>query len=955
MTNSFKFKPSRFSLAFATGLLALAPMAGSPVQAAAPTKSALTKAAPITVPPIVYKTRTLPNGMKLLYSRDTTTPNVTVQVWYSVGSKDDPNGRSGFAHLFEHLMFKATQDMPSETFDRLTEDVGGFNNASTWDDFTNYYEVVPAASLERLIWAESERLGALVVDEDIFKSERDVVKEELRQRILAQPYGRLFGLYIAQNSYTTHPYKRPGIGSIEELNLATIDDVRAFHATYYRPDNAALIVVGNFDEAQLNAYVDKYMGPLKTPTSPLPRVTAVEPPHTVAKTVTTYGPNVPLPAVALTWMGPKASDSDAAATKVLDAILTSGKSSRLYNSLVYDTQVATSVFSNADLPAQPGLIYVGAIMADGKPLAEGEAQLLAQIARLRDAPVSAAELSEAKTELIANAVRQRETIDNRAFALGYALVTQGNAEKANSEVAELSAVTAADVQAVARKYLTTNGMTTIRYVAESERKDAAPAVATVPPAASATFTGPIYTLRPEGERTPLPPLGAAVNPTLPAPAETTLPNGLKVVVAKSSDLPLVAVRLTVKAGASSDPAGKAGAASLMSDVITEGTATRTAQQIAAESEALGTEISAGSDWEYSALSMNVVKGNLSPAMAILSDVALHPAFKADEIERMRSQTLDGLKVNYQQPGALSGYMTAPLIYGGTPMGHVASGTPHSLPGITREDLVALHTGAWRPDNAILVLTGDITPQEGFALAQAAFGAWKAPAGKPLTAPAVTPAAPPRDVIVDLPGTGQAAVRVVKTAIARSSPDYYPGIVATTVLGGGYSARLNQEIRIKRGLSYGANASLSTRLTTGAFTGQAQTKNESAAQVVGLIKTEMTRLAAEPVSADELTARKSVLIGNYGRNLERADGLANVLGDLAFYRIDLKEIQQYTAKVTAVTPQQVSAFAGTQLDPATSSVIVVGDRSQMGDAITAALPKAEVISVTDLNLDKSGLK
>ena len=172
-----------------------------------------------------------------------------MQVWYDVGSKDDPVGRSGFAHLFEHIMFKATRNMPAETLDRLTEDVGGFNNASTYDDFTNYYEVVPANHLERVLWAEADRMGSLVVDQAIFDSERDVVKEEYRQRILASPYGKLFGLYLAQANFAVHPYGRPGIGSIEDLDAATVDDVRAFHAAYYRPDNAVLVVSGNFDQA----------------------------------------------------------------------------------------------------------------------------------------------------------------------------------------------------------------------------------------------------------------------------------------------------------------------------------------------------------------------------------------------------------------------------------------------------------------------------------------------------------------------------------------------------------------------------------------------------------------------------------------------------------------------------------------------------------------------------------
>jgi zinc protease len=933
-------------------LLMAGMLSGASVAAPATTQAAAT----ITVPPINYQTRTLKNGLKVYYARDTTTPNVTVQMWYGVGSKDDPNGRSGFAHLFEHLMFKATRDLPPESFDRLTEDMGGFNNASTWDDFTNYFEVIPSSSLERLIWAESQRLETLVVDEDSFKSERNVVKEELRQRVLASPYGRLFALYIPQNAYSTHPYKRPGIGSIEELDAATVDDVQAFHATYYRPDNAALIVVGNFDEAELNGWIDKYLAPVKTPDKPLPRVNVVEPARTGSKTVTTYGPNVPLPAVVMTWLGPKASDKDAAAVQVLNAILSSGKSSRLYNSLVYDKQVAAEIFSTADLPAEPGLIYAGAILSDGKTLTDVEPLLAAEIASMRDKPVSEAELSEAKTELIAAAVRERETIDNRAFALGYALLTEGDPARANSSINDLSAVTAADVQAVARKYLLADRVTTIRYVSETERpKGEAASVASVATVPSVKFTGEVYALRPEGQREAMPPLGKAVNPVLPAPAEMTLPNGLKVVVAKSSDLPLIAARLVVRAGASSDPAGKAGTANLMSDVITEGTKTRTAQDIASQSEALGTEISAASDWESATLDLSVVKTNLKPALSILADVAQNPVFNAEDVERMRTQELDGLKVAYQQPGTLAAYAAAPILYAGTPMGHVQAGTPASLPRIVREDLIALHKGAWRPDNAVLVLTGDITPEAGFALARAAFAGWKAPAGKPLSAPKITPVSALRDVVIDLPGTGQAAVRITKTAIPRSDPGYYTGIVTNSVLGGGYSSRLNQEIRVRRSLSYGAGSSLSARLSIGSFAASVQTKNESAAEVVGLVKAEMTRLAAQPVTPEELTARKLVLIGDYGRDLGTADGLATILGNLSFYKINLAEIQAYTTRVEAVTPDQVKAFAATYLDPAKTSVIIAGDRARMGDAVTAALPKAEVIAVTALDLDSATLK
>ena len=934
-------RAAALALVFAAG--ALAPALAAPAKAG-------------DVPPIVYRERTLANGLKVLSSRDPSTPNVTVQVWYGVGSKDDPEGRSGFAHLFEHLMFKATRNLPSETLDRMTEDVGGFNNASTADDFTNYYEVVPANHLERLLWVEAERMSNLVVDEASFKSERDVVKEELRQRILAAPYGRLLGLYLPQASYQVHPYKRPGIGSIEELDAATVDDVRAFHRTYYRPDNATLIVVGNFDEASLGAWVDRYFSPLKAPSMPLPKVTATEPARTRAGVFDGYGPNVPLPAVVLTWQGPSAADPDAPALNVLDAILSAGKSSRLYNSLVYDKQLAAEAFSAADLPQDPGMFMVGAILASGHTIAEGETALLAEVKRLRDAQPSAAELSEAKNELLAAALRERETIDGRANALGYALRISGDAAAANTDLSALQAVTAADVQRVTRKYLAEDRRMTIRYRPESERpKGEAAAALPPPPKTVATYDGPVFTLATEDQRQAPPAIGAPVQPILPQPAEKVLANGLRVIVARSSDLPLVSANLTVKVGAWADAEGQAGAIAMTAGMLTEGAKTRTAKQIASQIESLGAELTSGAGLESASLTLNVMPDKLRAAMAILSDVARNPAFAAEELERQREQALDGLRVAYQEPGQVAGFAAAPVIFGGTPLGHVAQGTPDSLARLTTAELARLH-GVWfRPDNAVLVLTGDIDAEVGFALAQATFGDWAQPRAPLSPAPRITPQMRPRAVVIDIPGAGQASVNVAGPALARSDADYYPAIVAATVLGGGYSARLNQEIRIKRGLSYGASARLSAGRTTGSFRASAQTKNESSPQVLDLIRAEMTRLGVEPTGADELRARKSVLVGSYGRELATSDGLAAILGNLALYGVPLDEVGRYTGKVEAVSADQVTAVARRLFDPATASVIITGDAKVFASALDAKVANLEVIPVDKLDLDSPSLR
>ena len=288
-----------------------------------------------SLPRLDFRDRTLNNGLRVLSVEDHSSPTVAIQVWYHVGSKDDPPGRSGFAHLFEHIMFKSTKNMKSEMMDRLTEDVGGFNNAFTNPDVTVYYEVVPSNYLETLLWAEGDRLAGLNVDEPNFKSERSVVEEEYRQSYLAPPYGMLEYL-VEQQSFQTHPYKRPTIGSIEDLEAASLENVRAFHQTFYRPDNATLVVVGDFDPKQLDNWVDKYLGSVSKPDLPLPRVNTREPSRAAERRLTHYAPNVPLPAVALSYLTPPKKDPDAEPLRVAATILSQGESSRLYRSLVYE-------------------------------------------------------------------------------------------------------------------------------------------------------------------------------------------------------------------------------------------------------------------------------------------------------------------------------------------------------------------------------------------------------------------------------------------------------------------------------------------------------------------------------------------------------------------------------------------------------------------------------------------
>ncbi len=917
----------------------------------------------MTVEPLKFTQRTLTNGLRVYALHDTSTANVSVQVWYEVGSKDDPAGRSGFAHLFEHIMFKATRNMPAENMDRLTEDVGGFNNASTYDDLTNYFEVVPANQLERVLWAEAERMGSLVVDQATFASERDVVKEEYRQRILAAPYGKLMGLYLAQANFSVHPYGRPGIGSIEDLNAATVEDVRAFHATYYRPDNAVLVVSGNYEPATLDRWVDQYFSGIAKPETPIPRVTAVEPRRNGARELTVYESNTPLPAVTVSFPAPHARSDNLAALMVMDAVLSKGESSRLYQSLVYKQQIAAEAFTNFEATRDPGIYTLAAILSDGKSPAAGLAALQAEIATIKSAPVSAAELDEAKNELLASAIKQRETAYGRAFELADAVIRYGDATYADQLLSRIATIAAADIQRVANAVLDEQQRVTINYLsAESKPKDAKSDLIATAKGIEAHTLGvtahnmAVVTLAPAATRVKAPSAGPTINVTLVTPVERTLTNGLRVIVAPKRDLPLLSAELRVLAGSASDPAGLAGTAGLAADLLSKGTATRSATDIARQIESLGSTLEVRAEADSSAVSLEMLSARAADTLTIAADVARNPAFAETELERQRQQGLDGLAISLKQPATLARSAMARLLFGAAPYGNVT--TLKSLKSIQRSDIQDFHQRYWRPDNAVLVISGDVSADDGFKLAEKYFGDWMRPTTPLVGATASTAAAGAggkHAVFIDLANSGQAAVLVGMHGMARNDKNFIPALVANSVLGGGYSARLGLEIRIKRGLSYGAGSGLAQRRQVGAVIASAQTKNETAAEVASLMDIELRRMGHSTVPGEELAARQANLIGTFGRDVETTSGLAGQLSQLAAFQLPLSQLQSYITDVSAVTATQVQAIGARIFDPDRASLVIVGDGTKAFNAIKKLRPDVVRIASDKLNLDKTELQ
>ncbi len=434
-----------------------------PHHAIRPILASLSPGAATAVAPIDFVERVLPNGLRVLLVEDHRVPSVAINVGYRVGGKDDPPGRSGFAHLFEHLMFKGTKNTRPETIDRLTEDIGGVNNAFTADDITNYYEVVPSNYLETLLWAEADRLGSLAVTEEHFHTERDVVIGEYDQRILAEPYGMLDEL-VNREAYQVHPYRRGVIGDPDNLRAATIDDVVAFHATYYRPDNAVLVVVGDFDLEQTSTWIDRYFGRIPQPDVPIPRVTAEEPAQRGERSFTYRAANVPLAAVEYAYHIPPWRHPDFAALDVLESVLGMGKSSRLYQSLVYRQRIATGAYASADLREHAGLFAVRAIAANDVTVERLRAAVDAEIAALIDAPPSADEMERVITQIASSFVRGRQTYNSIAVSMVRSAIERDEPGAINADLERYRAVTPADVQRVARQYCTIENRTTIEYL-----------------------------------------------------------------------------------------------------------------------------------------------------------------------------------------------------------------------------------------------------------------------------------------------------------------------------------------------------------------------------------------------------------------------------------------------------------------------------------------------------------
>jgi len=418
-------------------------------------------------PRVVIQTRTLPNGLQIVMAEDHHVPVVNLQVWYHVGSKDEKPGHTGFAHLFEHLMFKGSAHVGPDEHGRIIEAMGGFYNAYTNDDVTVFFETFPSNYLDRVLWLEADRMGSLNVNEANFTSEREVVKEERRLRVDNSPYGRAQeDLYAA--AFTVHPYHHTTIGSMADLDKATVEEVRAFHDIYYRPNNATLVIAGDIDPVQAVTWAQKYFGGIPHSPQPIPRVTVKEPPQTAERSVTKSYPGVPLPAVIEGYKMPARFSPDSYPLDLASNILAGGESSLLYQTLVYKEQIAVEAAGFGNFTEDPNLFWVISIMNQGKTADDGEKALDSVLAGIKAQPVSTRELEKAKNQEISDAILGRETDEQKATALGEAAVIGKNPELVNTSLLQYEVVTAAAIQHAADEYFVKQHETVLFYLPQAQ-------------------------------------------------------------------------------------------------------------------------------------------------------------------------------------------------------------------------------------------------------------------------------------------------------------------------------------------------------------------------------------------------------------------------------------------------------------------------------------------------------
>jgi zinc protease len=853
----------------------------------------------------------LPNGLTLIIHEDHKAPIVAVNVWYHVGSKNERPGRTGFAHLFEHLMFNGSENHNDDFFGPLQRVGATDYNGTTNADRTNYYQNVPTNALDLVLWLESDRMGHLLgaVDQARLDEQRGVVQNEKRQRE-NEPYGRVWDFLYPRLYPPNHPYSWSTIGSMEDLGAAKLEDVKEWFRSYYGAANAVIVVAGDVEPEDVKARIEKYFGDI--PAGP----PTVRQEQWIARRAGSQRgimyDRVPQSRIYKLWNVPGWGTGDAEQLELIADLLTTGKSSRLYKRLVYDEQIATSVDAYIDAREIGGLFGIEATVRPGGDLARVERVVNEELAKLLAAGPTPAELQRAKIGIRADFVRGVERIGGgggKSDVLAQGEVYAGRPDSYKTRLQRIAGATAAQIRATANRWLS-DGDYTLEVLPFGEHQVATSGV----------------------DRSTMPGTGTPPEASFPAFERDTLANGLEIVLARATSIPQVHVDLLLDAGYAADQFGVPGTASLAMAMLDEGTRTRSSIAISDELRSLGANLHTGSGLDMSAVTLETLKDKLDGALAVFADVVLNPSFPRTDFERLKRQRIAQIQQEKADPVGMALRVFPGLLYG---EGHAyanpwtGSGTEESTARITRDDLIRFHRTWFKPNNATLVVVGATTMAEIRPRLERAFAGWSMGDVPEKNIGAV--AQQPRSTVylLDRPEAIQSLILVGNVAPPKANPDE-PAIEAMNlVLGGSFAARINMNLREDKHWSYGAFTFFRDAKGQRPFVTYAPVQTDKTREALTELRKELSGILTDrPPTAEELARAKSELTLTLPGTWETMDAVAGTLADIVTFGLDDRYYDTYGQKVRSQTVASVSEAAKAVIHPDKLVWVVVGDRSRI---------------------------
>ena len=913
-------------------------------------QSAARPEAKLKLPELKYETYTLPNGLKVITHEDHRLPLVAVDLWYHVGPLNERPGRTGFAHLFEHMMFEGSEHVGEKAHIKYVQGAGATDvNGTTDFDRTNYFETLPANQLELGLWLESDRMGFLMegLDRKLLQNQRDVVRNERRQGE-GRPYAAA-NEAVAHLLYPKgHPYYGDVIGSHADVEAARIADIRDFHQQFYTPNNASIAIAGDFDPAKLKDLLTKYFGPI--PAGPkVDPVTVTTPPITAQKRATVTD-TVQLPQVTIAWLTPAAYTPESYSMGAAIYALGGGKASRLDQALVYKTQVAQSVYCY-DRPSKlNGSAQCVVTAKPGVKLEDLEATVWSEIARLQTEGPTAGEVEAAKagslTEKISGLQRLggfggvADTLDE------YNQYT-GDPGFLPKDIAMSEAVSVASTRTAAVKYLTRDAAVVVYCVPGKKVLDDVPR-SPDDTDANVKITNP-YT--PEFEqaqswrKTP-PQAGPPITVHLPVPQTFTLANGLKVYVIEEKSLPVLSASFVTRAGNENNVSGKEGLASLTALTMGEATTTRDLKTLADAQERIGISIAVGATMDGASSGLTVLTDHTHEAFDLFSDVLEHPAFKTDDLDRLRQRRLIGIKQETDNVGSIMSRVGPKLLYGDLPYGASATGTSESVSGLTREDVTSFYASHYGPADSALVLAGDVTVPEAKKLAEQYFGSWAGKASAPVALPPPPAPQPTHIVIVDKPGAPQTSLQAFGFGVPANSPDLQTIQVMNYVLGASFASRINMNLREVHGYTYGARSGYQTYRLGGGFTAGGLVRTDVTGPAATQLMYEIKRFPTAPPTEAELNEAKIASIQSLPGRFETTASITDSMTSIFLYDRPLDYYAALPAKYASIHSADVERVAKQYVHPDQLIIVAAGDRAKIEPGLKEA--NLGPVEVRDIN-------